>query len=103
MDYGDSGEVRAFKSEEEATAWAATVTDGLVWPNNADIKGTPERLWLVCFGDRGCISGFVGAFDSKKQAESLAKKLQKNDKEGMSYGEIEFVLETSSNSFARVD
>jgi hypothetical protein len=83
------GELRAFTSLRAAKTWAAaTDNHGMIlpelrvftsmraWAAATDSVPKADEVWLVVYGDRGCLNGCIGAFVSQEAAESAAGAMQ---------------------------
>ena len=71
------GELRAFTSLRAAKTWAAaTDNHGMILPMPPTSVPKADEVWLVVYGDRGCLNGCIGAFVSQEAAESAAGAMQ---------------------------
>ena len=65
------------------------VEEGKVLP----VEGSPETVWLVLCGDRGCVNGVGGVYLTKDKAEKRATSLQKACSVGLSYWDCQVDVE----------
>ena len=89
------GAVLGFSSLDDAKAHAAA-SDGTVLsasvPQLSELPGTPDKVWVIICGDRGCVTGYVGAFLDKDSAVQAAANMAAYDAFGLSYEAHELVV-----------
>jgi hypothetical protein len=89
---GGEGATRGFLCERNAREWAekeeGAVCEKMMFGSPRAvpfvIPGTPESIYVVGKGDRGCTVAIVGAHLELAVAEADAVKKQKSDKRGLS-------------------
>ncbi len=93
---GDMGEgtLHAFTSLRAAKTWAAATDNdgGMILPTPPTSVPKADEVWLVVFGDRGCVAGCIGAFVSQEAAESAAVAAEAAA-DGWSFGVVKVQVE----------